>query len=205
MYLFELPQVLEPVVLESPHPYNHNQDSYTPVRIPGAASLRISFYGNTVTESGADYVRILDKSRSKTFGNFSGSTSNFPGAVRCLLVSMWLSLLYRCLSLQGTRPPLTVPGDEIIVYFHSDGSVNAWGYRITVEGVVDDSACVVVKVCARTRTSVCVCVLTPASCVMYCRAIQRFSRFVTGPLGQHPLPPQGSSTASKSHQRFRVM
>ena len=45
-------------------------------------------------------------------GGQGGSTSNYPGV-------------------KG-RDPLRIPANTFVLYFHSDGSVNDWGYRINV-------------------------------------------------------------------------
>lgn len=52
------PVTSKSLVLESNHPYDHNLDQYTPVRIPGAKRLLISFDEQSATESGCDYVSV---------------------------------------------------------------------------------------------------------------------------------------------------
>ena len=109
----------KPLMLESNHPYDHNKDDYIPVTIRGAKHLVITFDEMTATESGCDYVRFYkDNQRVEYWGenNYSGgkdgSNSTWP-------------------SIRG-RPPLIIPSDSFVLYFHTDGSVNAWGWRMWV-------------------------------------------------------------------------
>ena len=111
----------KPLVYESAHPYDHNKDEYIEVSVKGASKLILTFDPQCATESGCDYVKIYkDNSRSEVWGETTytggkdGGESNWP----CL---------------KG-RPPLVVPASSFVLYFHSDGSVNAWGWRITVQG-----------------------------------------------------------------------
>jgi hypothetical protein len=112
-----LPSTKE-LVYESIHPYDCNQDVYTEVSIPGASNLTITFDQQSRTEQSCDYLTFLLPDRSATFHpaitSFSGrdGSENFPGY-------------------QG-RPPLVIPGSRFIFYFHSDGSVQDWGYKFTV-------------------------------------------------------------------------
>lgn len=105
---------------ESKHPYENSSDIYTPVSAPGAVRLSIVFDPETSTESGCDYVVFYtDSTHSKKVPNsdqFSGgkdgSSSNWPGV--------------------KNNPPFVVEGDSFVIYFHSDGSVNDWGYKMYV-------------------------------------------------------------------------
>jgi len=110
----------KPLTFESDHPYNHNLDQYTPVKIPGAKKLIITFDEQTATENGCDYVRLYkDDSRTEYWGENQytggkdGGNSNWPG-------------------MKG-RPPLIINADSFVIYFHTDGSVNAWGWLMTVK------------------------------------------------------------------------
>lgn len=109
----------KPLTFESDHPYNHNLDQYTPVKVPGAKKLIITFDEQTATESGCDYVRLYkDDSHTEYWGENQytggkdGGNSNWPG-------------------MKG-RSPLVIPADSFVIYFHTDGSVNAWGWHMTV-------------------------------------------------------------------------
>ena len=104
-------------MLESPHPYSDNMDVYTPVRIPGATKLLISFDERTDTEAGCDYVKVFkDDTHGAVWGadkySGDGASGNWPGL--------------------GGRPPLEVPGDSFVFHFKSDGSRAEWGYRALV-------------------------------------------------------------------------
>jgi hypothetical protein len=104
-------------VLESAHPYDNNADVYTPVRIPGARKLLISFDEATATERGCDFVQIFkDDSHTGVWGadTYSGdaASGNWPGS--------------------GGRPPLEIPGDSFVFHFKTDSSVSGWGYRARV-------------------------------------------------------------------------
>lgn len=105
------------LVIESPHPYDNDSNIFTPVSFPGATRLHLSFSADTVTESGCDYVVIYrDSSHSETWGEqYSGE--NWPR--------------------EGN--PLTIESDSFEFHFHSDGSVNAWGYKLTVSADVAQS------------------------------------------------------------------
>lgn len=107
------------LVFESTHPYADGLDLMTPVKVPGATSFRIEFDNETKTENNCDYLEFyLDEGRSarvpnteKYTGGKDGGVSNWPG-------------------MQG-RPPLVLDGiDTFFIYFHSDGSVNDWGYKM---------------------------------------------------------------------------
>ena len=117
---------VKPVILESKHPYDHNMDEYTTVRVPGAKKVKVVFDEQTCTENGADYLRFYkDDSHSECWGENQytggkdGGSSNWPG-------------------MQG-RAPLIIPTNTFVVYFKTDGSVNAWGYKIYITSVDDDS------------------------------------------------------------------
>lgn len=114
-------------VIESAHPYDDNADVYTPVRIPGATKLLISFDADTVTEKDCDYVVFYkDDAHSGVWGadkyHGNGATGNWPGL--------------------GGRPPLEVPGDSFVFHFKSDGSTTRWGYLARVRVAAPATACV---------------------------------------------------------------
>eukprot|EP01041_Mallomonas_annulata_P011597 gene11597-biopygen5641 len=106
----------ESMVFESSHPYSENTDEYTVVEIPGAMGYSISFDPQSCTETNFDFVRFYkDDTHTERWGedkySGSGSSKNFPGC-------------------EG-RPPLEIPASRFVMYFHSDGSANNWGYKIT--------------------------------------------------------------------------
>ena len=108
------------VVLESAHPYEDDVDTYECVEMSGADGLVVTFDPRSRTEKVCDYVRFFkDQSRTGFFGeeSYSGrEDNNFPGV--------------------AGRPPLVIEGFKVIVYFHSDGSSNDWGYKMTIEGTM---------------------------------------------------------------------
>jgi hypothetical protein len=122
-----IPQVLNPLVIESNHPYEHNLDVYFPVKIKGAKKLSIIFDKNTSTESGCDFVRLYaDSSRSNSIpnaeqlsGGKNGSSANWPGL--------------------DDQLPLIVEGDSFEIYFHTDGSLNSWGWRMIITPIEVDN------------------------------------------------------------------
>jgi len=101
------PTVDGPVVVEeSPHPYLDNQDICKTITVPGAVSLKITFDNQSLTEQNYDYVTFyVDDSHTafhgeqKYSGGRGGSSRNFPGT-------------------EG-RPPLVIPGNSFVLYFHS--------------------------------------------------------------------------------------
>jgi hypothetical protein len=95
-------------------------DQYTEVRIPGAKKLVISFDPQSRTENGCDFVMFLDANRQSlhpTVEKYTGrdGNQNWPGC-------------------EG-RPPLEIDGDSCQIYFHSDGSVTDWGYKVRTKTV----------------------------------------------------------------------
>jgi hypothetical protein len=57
-------------IIESPHPYNHNMDTYWVVEVEGATSYTVTFDPQTKTERNYDYVRIYkDDSHNEYWGD----------------------------------------------------------------------------------------------------------------------------------------
>ena len=115
------------IKVESEHPYANSMDEYTPICIPGAKRLIVTFEEETRTENGCDYmIFYTDSSHTSTVpgteqytGGKDGSRSNWPG-------------------LKG-RPPVVIDSDSFEIYFHSDSSVNDWGYRMSITGEFGDA------------------------------------------------------------------
>lgn len=110
---------LEPPECVGSHVVAESCLRYIPVCIKGAKKLIITFAPETRCESGCDYMRIYkDSSKSEHWGEDQyhggkdGGTNNWP-------------------SLQG-RPPLVIPADNFLIFWHTDGSVNDWGWKMTV-------------------------------------------------------------------------
>jgi hypothetical protein len=107
------------MVYESSHPYADSLDIYTNISLPGVETMNIIFKNDSRLEQNCDYVRFYKDSRhSEYWGNESytgrDGTENFPGC--------------------GFRPPLEIPADSCVMYFHTDSSGNDWGYHLTVTG-----------------------------------------------------------------------
>lgn len=117
-------QPVKPLTFESNHPYENSLDQYIPVSIRGAKRIIVSFDPQTRTESGCDYVRFYKDSSYSTVldgaesfsGGKDGGSSNWPG--------------------MGDREPYVVEGDSFVIYFHTDGSVNDWGWLMTCTPVM---------------------------------------------------------------------
>jgi hypothetical protein len=100
------------------HPYRSNMDETTTVCFPGATSVVITFDSCSRTEHECDYLIFHDMNdKALHEGKFSGrdGNQNFPGV--------------------GSMPPLTINLSEFKFLFHSDASVEDWGYKFTAQGV----------------------------------------------------------------------
>ncbi|KAJ1527956.1 hypothetical protein ONE63_007889 [Megalurothrips usitatus] len=100
-----------PVVQESSHPYIDDVTLTGHVKIPGADSLRVEFDRLCSTERRHDPLTILDGS-GKVVAVRSGREWND-----------WCQELH-------------IHGDELRWKFTSDGSLNGWGWKMTVHPVV---------------------------------------------------------------------
>ncbi|CAH2068345.1 unnamed protein product, partial [Iphiclides podalirius] len=101
----------QPVTVDSPHPYADDTDISGVVKIPGASSLRVTFEQGCSTERRNDPLTVSD------------------GAGRVLATR------------SGREPAdwaqeIVVNGDELRWRFTSDGSVNGWGWRFTVNPIL---------------------------------------------------------------------
>jgi len=109
-----------PVIIESPHPYPDASETFTPVEVPGAIGYEIVFASECRTESSCDYVRLFkDDSHNEVWGEdrYHGRDGyqNWAGC--------------------DGRPALEIPSARFVVHFHSDGSCNDWGYKITAKPI----------------------------------------------------------------------
>lgn len=131
-------------MLESRHPYENNANVYTPVRVPGARALLVSF-DEAVTEAGYDFVQFFRDASLRTWcgdEKYSGVSGdgNWPGL--------------------GGRPPLEISGDNFVFHFQSDGSTAMWGYRMRVRAAAEPTG---TSVAVRRGTSVAAPSSSPAS------------------------------------------
>ncbi len=104
--------------LESPHPYPDNCDRSYWLHLPGARAMEIVFDERSATEATHDYVQFFEDTSSaarygaeKYSGGRAGSGKTWPGVAGV--------------------PPLIIPSDKCVVKFHSDGSLNDWGWKLT--------------------------------------------------------------------------
>ena len=102
-------------ILESPHDYQPSTDYYETVRFPGASQIALFFDPNCSTEEEHDYITIYkDQTYTSTWGTqerySGGSAAYWPGC--------------------NGRPPIIIPTDHFVLYFHSDALLEEWGYRI---------------------------------------------------------------------------
>ncbi|XP_026277054.2 E3 ubiquitin-protein ligase HERC2 [Frankliniella occidentalis] len=104
-------RVPQPVVQESSHPYIDDVTLTGHVKVPGADSLRVEFDRLCSTERRHDPLTITD------------------GGGRVVAVRSGREWSDWCQELH-------VPGDELRWKFTSDGSLNGWGWRMTVHPVV---------------------------------------------------------------------
>eukprot|EP00697_Spironema_sp_BW2_P004386 gnl/Spiro4/15965_TR8584_c0_g1_i1.p1 gnl/Spiro4/15965_TR8584_c0_g1~~gnl/Spiro4/15965_TR8584_c0_g1_i1.p1 ORF type:complete len:3185 (+),score=1015.68 gnl/Spiro4/15965_TR8584_c0_g1_i1:139-9555(+) len=105
-------QIVE-IYHESAHNYSDNMDVAWEMHIPGASSLTITFDPRSITENGCDYLDISSTRGGPNIGHFTGPSGE-----------SW------------TRG-CVIPGPIAYCKFHSDGSVNAWGWRMIVRGNVE--------------------------------------------------------------------
>ena len=108
---------IHPSTIETGHPYEHNMDQYWDVAFDDIDYMLIEFDEKSATEDSHDYVSVLsDRKKTKVYGKYSGSTGNrWPGV--------------------GGKAPLKVKASKCVVYFHSDGTTNDWGFKVTITGV----------------------------------------------------------------------
>lgn len=125
------PQLLtstHPVVEESPHPYPDNAKLGRTVHIPGAEALLVSFDSQCSTERRHDVLTIKDGG----------------GAV---------------IAVRSGRDPIDwsnnvrVVGDTLQWSFESDGSVNGWGFKFTVQPVLPEKPSMEVQLSDRALQS----------------------------------------------------
>lgn len=97
----------QPVVQESPHPYPDNAKIANQVHIPGAEALVVSFDPRCSTERRHDVLTIKDAGGAVIAVRSGRDSIDWSHDVRII-------------------------GDELSWSFESDGSVNGWGFKFTV-------------------------------------------------------------------------
>jgi hypothetical protein len=104
---------VETVIKESKHPYDNSQDYDFDISFPGATSIEIVFDDRCRSEGGCDFVRfkVDDKVVGSDKYTGRGDSAHWAGV-------------------RGV-PKLVIPGSKVTGHFHSDGSDNDWGYKLT--------------------------------------------------------------------------
>ena len=106
--------------IESEHPYLPSTDTYWTVSFPGAEYISLNFDSQCKTEESEgephDYVTIFkDASCTDHWGpakRMGGTDPDcWPGA---------------------NGPGFTIPGDTVVVHFHSDATKEEWGFKLTM-------------------------------------------------------------------------
>lgn len=96
-------------VIESEHPYSPSTDWTQTVCFPGSSSINLYFDIKSCTEPDRDYV-VVSYPGSAPIRLQGPSGSTWPGA--------------------SGSPALNIPGDIFIISFHSDDSVQEWGFKV---------------------------------------------------------------------------
>ena len=104
-HLNETPQ---PVTQECPHPYPDDYTISNTVRMPGAEALMVHFDPKCSTERRHDVLVIKDGGGAVIAVRSGRDTADWAQDIRVL-------------------------GDELTWTFKSDGSVNGWGFKFTVQ------------------------------------------------------------------------
>eukprot|EP00042_Codosiga_hollandica_P059364 m.913445 g.913445 ORF g.913445 m.913445 type:complete len:4429 (-) comp60130_c2_seq1:227-13513(-) len=112
-----------PLVCESEHPYPNNADTTQTLIAPGADFLILSFAPNCASERRYDHVQIF---RPTPTGDQQIHPENLSGPS-----DAW-----------PKSSILVLDTSQVKIKFHSDGSNNDWGYKITARGyaIQGDSA-----------------------------------------------------------------
>ena len=104
-HLNETPQ---PMIQESPHPYQDDCTMSNTVRMPGAEALLVNFDPKCSTERRHDVLVIKDGGGAVIAVRSGRDAADWSQDIR-------------------------VVGDELTWTFKSDGSVNGWGFKFTVQ------------------------------------------------------------------------
>jgi hypothetical protein len=99
-------------IYESEHPYPNNLDTRHLIKIPNAKRYHLTFDNQFKTENNCDYLELwLDEDKNSKHSRHEGES--FP------------------------KERLTIDNPLILFTFHSDGSVNYWGWKITIEAEIE--------------------------------------------------------------------
>ena len=100
---------LQNTVYESEHPYPNSCDSTYTVKVPYALRYLLTFDSNCNTEANCDTLKLYSD-ETKANLSYTWSGTGFP-----------------------TAGELEVKAPALCFEFHSDGSVNNWGYKVTIK------------------------------------------------------------------------
>lgn len=100
--------------------YGHSLNYYDDVVIPGAPSINLTIYYST--ESCCDYVAVFPKSMTPSTSNVTSSISGKLGGNSSGKTTYEKTYT------------TTINDDTARIFFHSDGSVNSYGYWAEVSG-----------------------------------------------------------------------
>lgn len=101
-------------VYESQHNYGDNLQTTHLIKIPQVKKYTLYFDGQCKTENGCDYLELwTDESKTNKVARWEGE--NFP------------------------KQPFEVYNPLLFFTFHSDGSVNYWGWKINIKAEVEAS------------------------------------------------------------------
>ena len=99
-------------VYESSHNYADNLNITHLIQVPFCKKYTLRFDSQCKTENGCDYLELwLDENKDNKFARWEGD--NFP------------------------KDPVIVENQLLYFTFHSDGSVNYWGWKIEIEALVE--------------------------------------------------------------------
>jgi hypothetical protein len=99
-------------VYESSHNYPDSANLKHSITVPGAIKYTLSFDPQCKTENGCDYLELwLDEAATNKFARWEGES--FP------------------------KEPVEVLNPSLHFTFHSDGSVNYWGWKITIKALIE--------------------------------------------------------------------
>lgn len=107
----QMSETPQPMIQESPHPYPDNTTTTNTIHMPGAEALIVSFDPRCSTERRHDVLVIKDGSGAVIAVKSGRDTADWAQDIR-------------------------VVGDELSWTFKSDGSVNGWGFRFTVNPIL---------------------------------------------------------------------
>ena len=101
-------------IYESPHNYLDNCNISHTIKVPCAIKYTLEFDPQCKTENGCDYLELwMEEAASNKLHRWEGD--NWP------------------------KEPLDILNPILHFTFHSDGSVNYWGWKITIKAVIETS------------------------------------------------------------------